>query len=150
MKKSSQYIKIVKWSEEDGCYVGTCPALMFGGVHGDDEAKVYKELCDVVEEWIQNYEADGDPLPKPDAEREFSGRFVLRVGTELHYALFLEALRNNESLNSYCVRALAETHCLPRRTKVNALRKYIASRPKKARVSDKDIMDAVYSVRYGK
>jgi len=118
MKKSDKYIKIVKWSEEDGCYVGTCPALMFGGVHGDDEAKVYKELCDVVEEWIQNYESDGDPLPKPDAEGEFSGKFVLRVGPELHHALYLEALQNNESLNSYCVRELSKNHYLPPRRSV--------------------------------
>ena len=115
MKKSDRYIKIVKWSKEDGCYVGTCPSLMLGGVHGDDETQVYKELCGIVEEWIQNGESYGDALPKPDTENEFSGRFVLRVGAELHHALFLEALRNNESLNSYCVRALAKNHCVPPR-----------------------------------
>ena len=37
MKAGDQYLKIVEWSEEDGCYVGTCPGLMLGGVHGDDE-----------------------------------------------------------------------------------------------------------------
>ncbi len=25
MKVSDQYLKIVEWSEEDQCYVGTCP-----------------------------------------------------------------------------------------------------------------------------
>lgn len=25
MKKSDRYLKIVEWSEEDQCYVGTCP-----------------------------------------------------------------------------------------------------------------------------
>ena len=115
MKKSDRYIKIVKWSNEDGCYVGSCPSLMLGGVHGDDEAEVYKELCEVVEEWVRDGESHGDALPKPDAGREFSGRFVLRVGPELHHALFLEALRNNESLNAYCIRTLSENHCLPPR-----------------------------------
>jgi len=42
MKLSDNYIKIVEWSEEDQYYVGSCPALMLGGVHGDDETKVYK------------------------------------------------------------------------------------------------------------
>jgi hypothetical protein len=45
MKKSDQYLKVVEWSEEDQCYVGTCPTLMLGGIHGDNEAKVYKDLC---------------------------------------------------------------------------------------------------------
>jgi predicted RNase H-like HicB family nuclease len=53
MKPSDRYLKIVEWSEEDGCYVGTCPGLMLGGIHGDDEAAVYAELCEAVEEWIQ-------------------------------------------------------------------------------------------------
>jgi len=52
MKASDKYLKVVEWSEEDGCYVGTCPGLMLGGVHGDDESSVYAELYDVVEEWI--------------------------------------------------------------------------------------------------
>lgn len=52
MKASGAYLKIVEWSEDDQCYVGTCPGLMLGGVHGDDEAKVYRELCQTVEEWI--------------------------------------------------------------------------------------------------
>jgi len=35
-------------------------------------------------------------------------------------------------------------------TKEDVLRKYVASRPKNVKLSDKDIMEAVYSVRYGK
>ena len=115
MKESDNYIKIVEWSDEDGCYVGRCPSLMLGGVHGDDEAKVYKELCEAVEECIQSCKADGDPLPEPTAGREFSGKFLLRVGVDLHRALFIEALRNNESLNAYCIKTLTgNRHRAPR------------------------------------
>ena len=64
MKKSDRYLKIVEWSEDDRCYVGTCPGLMFGGVHGDDEMEVYKKLCQVVDEWIHVMEEDGEPLPE--------------------------------------------------------------------------------------
>jgi predicted RNase H-like HicB family nuclease len=59
MKSRGQYLKIVEWSKEDGCYVGTCPGLMLGGVHGGDEAKVYAELCELVKEWIAIHEQDG-------------------------------------------------------------------------------------------
>ncbi len=108
MKKSDRYLKIVEWSEEDRCYVGTCPGLMFGGVHGDDETEVYKQLCQVVDEWIHVIEEDGEPLPESTVGKEYSGKFVLRVGNELHKQLAIEALREGDSLNSYCVRLLRE------------------------------------------
>ena len=66
MKKTSdRYVKVVAWDEKDQCYIGRCPGLMFGGVHGDDETAVYKELCQAVDEWIQLHEAEGRPLPAP-------------------------------------------------------------------------------------
>ena len=108
MKTSDQYLKIVEWSEEDQCYVGTCPGLVLGGIHGDDETKVYKELCQAVEEWIEIYQDDGDPLPAATAGREYSGKFVVRVGKDLHKALAVDALRHGESLNSFCLHVLRE------------------------------------------
>jgi len=108
MKVSDHYIKIVEWSEEDQCYIGTCPGLMLGGIHGKDEAKVYQELCQAVEEWIDIYTKDEEPLPAPTAGKDYSGKFVVRVGKELHKSLAIEALRRGESLNSYCVNLLKE------------------------------------------
>ena len=32
MKESARYAKIVEWSEEDHCFVGSCPGLFFGGL----------------------------------------------------------------------------------------------------------------------
>lgn len=52
MKDSARYVKIVEWSEEDQCYVGSCPGLFLGGCHGDDERQVFEELCDIVEEVV--------------------------------------------------------------------------------------------------
>jgi predicted RNase H-like HicB family nuclease len=38
---------------------------MFGGVHGDDETAVYKELYQALDEWIELHETEGRPLPEP-------------------------------------------------------------------------------------
>lgn len=108
MRESDRYLKIVEWSEEDGCYVGTCPGLMIGGVHGEDETRVYTELLGVVDEWIQVSKEDGQPLPPATAGRDYSGKFVLRVGKELHKELAIEALRAGKSLNAFCVQVLGE------------------------------------------
>ena len=50
MSEAKKYRKIVEWSAEDDCYIGTCPGIMFGGVHGASEIKVYRALCAVVRE----------------------------------------------------------------------------------------------------
>jgi predicted RNase H-like HicB family nuclease len=67
---SDHYVKVVAWSEEDQCYIGCCPGLMLGGLHGSDEQAVYAELCQAVEEWTQLYESEGRPLPVPTSLRE--------------------------------------------------------------------------------
>ncbi len=71
MKDSAKYVKVVEWSEEDQCYVGSALGLMYGGCHGSDEKKVFDELCQVVEETIELYRKDGKPLPAPTAGRDF-------------------------------------------------------------------------------
>ena len=108
MKPSDRYLKIVEWSEEDRCYVGACPGLMFGGIHGANEAKVYAELSRAAQEWITIHERDGTPLPPHTAGRDYSGKFVVRVGKALHQELAIHALREGVSLNSYCARVLKE------------------------------------------
>lgn len=71
MKESAKYVKIVEWSEEDGCYVGSAPGLIFGGCHGLNEREVFDELCQIVEEAITLYKSEGKPLPPPTAGRDF-------------------------------------------------------------------------------
>jgi predicted HicB family RNase H-like nuclease len=105
--RAARFVKFVEWSDEDQCFIGRCPALFSAGVHGRDEARVYEELCDAVEEWIELLDKDGLPLPEPGEPRQFSGRFVLRVEPALHRRLAARALAAGESLNSFCVKALA-------------------------------------------
>ena len=113
-KKSDQYLKLVKWSDKDQCYVGTAPGLIFGGVHGDDEAEVYKELCTVADEVIAIHEKDGRPLPAATApKKEYSGKFVLRTGEALHERLDVHARSERVSLNRFCKNLLEVGTTLP-------------------------------------
>jgi hypothetical protein len=79
MKDSARYVKIVAWSDEDGCFVGISPGLLHGGCHGDDEHQVFAELCRIVEETIELYRKDGKPLPAPTSGNDFANR-MLRLG----------------------------------------------------------------------
>lgn len=70
MSKGDRYLKLVEWSDEDGCFIGSCPELFFGGCHGADARTVFSELCEVIEETIDLYEQDGKPLPEPLSGRD--------------------------------------------------------------------------------
>ena len=106
--KAVHYMKIVEWSDADGCFVGSAPPLIGQCCHGKDEAKVYAELCRIVEEWIKILETDGRELPEPLASKKFSGKFVLRVEPALHRRLAAKALAAGESLNSFCANTLVK------------------------------------------
>lgn len=108
MKKSvdKHYLKLVEWSEADGCFIGRCPELFLGGVHGQDEAEVYRQLCTAVDEVLATKRQHGDALPDPLADKAFSGKFVLRTSPELHRLLALRALQAGDSLNHFVVKRL--------------------------------------------
>ncbi len=69
MKLSAYYIKVVQWSEEDACYVGSAPGLLGPCCHGDDEQEVFVQLCEIVEDVLRDFAQDGRPLPPPTATK---------------------------------------------------------------------------------
>ncbi|MDH3997297.1 MAG: toxin-antitoxin system HicB family antitoxin [Desulfuromonadales bacterium] len=106
MKERDRYLKIVEWSEEDGCYVGSVPGWLGPCCHGDNEEEVYHQLCGIVDEWLEIYRKEGKPLPAATVGKSYSGKFQLRPGSELHQTLAIRALQAGESLNSFCVKVL--------------------------------------------
>ena len=71
MSKADRYVKIVEWSDEDECFIGSCPELFYGGCHGTDAKAVFADLCEIIEEMAELYEKEGKPLPKPLSGRDF-------------------------------------------------------------------------------
>jgi predicted RNase H-like HicB family nuclease len=67
MTPDATYLKFVRWSEEDGFYVGYCPDLFpWGGVcHSATEEETYTILCALVREEIEDLRAEGRELPLP-------------------------------------------------------------------------------------
>jgi predicted HicB family RNase H-like nuclease len=104
--KASDYIKVVEWSEEDGCFIGSAPPLIGRCCHGKDEVGVYTELRKIVEGWIALHNGEGKALPEPSAGKQYSGKFVLRAGEDLHRLLAIRALQSGDSLNNFVVKTL--------------------------------------------
>lgn len=102
-----QYPKFVEWSAEDRCFVGRCPLLFSGGVHGDDEVEVYARVCEAAEGWVKILHEDGTPLPESKSSDAYSGKFMVRIDPALHQRLALKAVSTGESLNQFVARTLA-------------------------------------------
>ena len=98
---ANTYLKVVEWSEEDNCFIGTAPGLLIGGVHGKNEAEVFNELQSAVEEAIRLLGLENMPLPPATVNKKYSGKVALRISHELHKKLAIKATQAGESLNKY-------------------------------------------------
>jgi predicted RNase H-like HicB family nuclease len=76
MSEAARYAKIVEWSDEDQCFVGSCPGLIYGGCHGDDEQAVFARLYEIVEEAVKLYKHEGRPLPPPTAGKDYANKML--------------------------------------------------------------------------
>jgi len=67
MKAQDQYLKFVRWEEEDRLYVGYCPDLFpWGGVcHGTTEVEAFTRLLEAVDDAVLTAQSQGLPLPLP-------------------------------------------------------------------------------------
>jgi len=61
---ADQYLKFVRWSDDDQCYVGYCPDLFpWGGVcHDAKEGSVSEQLTALVREEIADLKREKKPL----------------------------------------------------------------------------------------
>ncbi len=101
------YLRIVEWSAEDRCFVGSAPPLIGRCCHGPTEASVLKQLKHIVDDWIRLRDRENVALPSPEGTGQYSGRFLLRVPAPVHQALALKARAAGKSLNTYCAERLA-------------------------------------------
>ena len=76
MSQAARYVKIVEWSDEDQCFVGSCPGLFYGGCHGDNEQAVFAELCQIVEETLRLYQIENKPLPPTTSGYDWANTIV--------------------------------------------------------------------------
>ncbi len=59
--------------------------------------------------WLEVSLEQGDAIPEPRAEEEYSGKFVIRLPRSLHRALAETANQEGVSLNQYISTALAQS-----------------------------------------
>ena len=94
---SDHYTYRVTWSPEDQEHAGLCaefPSLSWLAASPDEALDGIRRL---VAEVLEDMAAAGEQPPAPFADRQYSGRFVVRVPPEVHRSL--AAAEEGVSLN---------------------------------------------------
>lgn len=94
-KMTRKLMKVIEWSDEDQCFIGSALPLIGPCCHGKDEVSVLRQLNEIIASW-ENCE----PLPK--SQKNYTGKFLLRISPELHKTLAIQAQQRNTSLNRLC------------------------------------------------
>jgi predicted HicB family RNase H-like nuclease len=95
----NHYTYRVTWSAEDNDHVGLCaefPALSW---LAPSPEKALAGIRRVVAAAVADMQAAAEAIPEALAEKQFSGRFVVRVPPSVHRALATEAAEYGVSLN---------------------------------------------------
>ena len=95
---SLPYTIILKESPEGG-YVASVKELSGCLTQGETKVEALEMIEDAKAAWIDVSLQDGDEIPEPTTEEQYSGKFVVRVPKSLHKSLAERAKEENVSLN---------------------------------------------------
>ena len=100
------YTYRVFWSEEDEEFVGLCAEFPGLSWLDENQALVLKGIVDLVQECMDDLVANKEPVPEPLSQRQYSGKFMVRIPPEQHRELAIQAAEQGVSLNRLVSRKL--------------------------------------------
>jgi predicted HicB family RNase H-like nuclease len=104
---TAHYTYRVSWSVEDGEFVATCLELPSVSWLAASQAKALSGIKKLVDDVVTDLADNGEQVPAPLAERQYSGRFNVRISPDLHRELAIEAADHHMSLNRFISDRLA-------------------------------------------
>ncbi len=107
MVNYEHYSYRVIWSSEDEEYVALCAE--FPSLSYLDESRIaaLNGITDLVKDIVVDMETNGEKVPTPISEKQYSGKFQVRIPPERHRMLAIQAAEQNISLNRYVADKLA-------------------------------------------
>ena len=93
------YTYRVFWSEEDQEFVGLCSEFPGMSWLDEDPQQAFAGIMALVQECINDLEANQEQVPVPLTKKQYSGRFMVRIPPEQHRELAIQAAEQGISLN---------------------------------------------------
>jgi len=97
--ENDHYTYRVTWSEDDSEYVGLC--IEFPSLSWLDESpeSALMGIREVVSDVVHDMDKNKEEVPSPIANKNYSGKFLVRVPPEIHRTLAIQAAEAGVSLN---------------------------------------------------
>jgi predicted HicB family RNase H-like nuclease len=101
MVNHEHYTYRVTWSEEDQEFVGLCAEFPSLSHLAKKRASALNGIVDLVGDVVADMAKHKELIPEPIAEKNFSGKFQVRIPPEQHRLLTIKAAEAGVSLNRY-------------------------------------------------
>jgi predicted HicB family RNase H-like nuclease len=95
----NHYTYRVTWSTEDQEHVGLCAEFPSLSWLASTPEKALAGIRRVVATVVDEMKASGEPVPQALSEKEYSGRFMVRIPSAVHRTLATEAAEQGVSIN---------------------------------------------------
>ena len=89
----------VTWSEDDNEYVGLCAEFSSLSWLARTPEAALKGIRKLVADVVNAMSASEEAIPDPIASRSYSGKFMVRIPTDVHRKLAVQAAEPGVSLN---------------------------------------------------
>ena len=107
-KQIDKYTYRVTWSGEDNEYVGLCAEFAGLSWLADTPEKALKGIRDLVADVVVDLKANNEKIPEPVADKDYSGKFTVRIPPEIHRKLAIQAAESGVSLNRFISAKLSQ------------------------------------------
>ena len=97
--RNDHYTYRVTWSAEDSEHVGLCAEFSSLSWLAATPEAALRGIRKVVADVVADMQSSGECAPEPIAGKRYSGKFVVRVPTDVHRRLATEAAEAGVSLN---------------------------------------------------
>ena len=98
-KEIDRYTYRVTWSEEDQEYVGLCAEFPSLSWLEKTQEKALSGIRRLVHECITDLRDQKEEVPEPIATKNYSGKFMVRIPSQTHRNLAIQAAESGVSLN---------------------------------------------------
>ena len=97
--KNDRYTYRVTWSDEDNEYVGLCVEFPSLSWLDDTQETALRGINKVVADVILDMGSNGETIPEPISVKRYSGNFTVRIPSEVHRKLAIQAAESRVSVN---------------------------------------------------
>lgn len=96
---TNHYTYRVRWSAEDEAHIGTVAEMPSLSWAAETQVGAMTGILTLVEDALQDMISNNEPVPVAISDRQYSGKFMVRLTPEAHRQLAADAAEQNVSIN---------------------------------------------------